>query len=39
MRLVHLDQRLHLHWGEAAQLAFAIECELCRQLELEYPAR
>lgn len=33
MRLPHLDQRIHLHWGEAAQLAHAIEWVLCQQLE------
>ncbi len=33
MRLPHLDQRIHLHWGEAAQLAAAIEWVLCAQLE------
>ena len=37
MRLKHLDQRIHLHWGEAQQLATAIEWVLCR--ELEPPAR
>ena len=39
MRLAHLDQRIHLHWGEAGQLADAIEWVLCQQLELEHPAR
>lgn len=33
MRLQHLDQRIHLHWGEAQQLAWAIEWVLCAQLE------
>ena len=33
MRLPHLDQRIHLHWGEAEQLASAIEWVLCQQLE------
>ena len=33
MRLPHLDQRVHLHWGEAQQLAQAIEFVLCQQLE------
>ncbi|MVN77829.1 hypothetical protein GO988_15970 [Hymenobacter sp. HMF4947] len=33
MRLPHLDQRIHLHWGEAEQLAAAIEWVLCAQLE------
>lgn len=33
MRLPHLDQRIHLHWGEAGQLASAIEWVLCQQLE------
>jgi len=33
MRLPHLDQRIHLHWGEAQQLAAAIEWVLCQQLE------
>ncbi|MVN77728.1 hypothetical protein GO988_15450 [Hymenobacter sp. HMF4947] len=33
MRLPHLDQRIHLPWGEAGQLAQAIEWVLCRQLE------
>jgi hypothetical protein len=33
MRLPHLDQRIHLHWGEAGQLANAIEWVLCQQLE------
>jgi hypothetical protein len=33
MRLPHLDQRIHLHWGEAEQLAYAIEWVLCQQLE------
>jgi hypothetical protein len=33
MRLPHLDQRIHLHWGEAEQLASAIEWVMCQQLE------
>ncbi len=33
MRLPHLDQRIALPWGEAAQLARAIEWVLCQQLE------
>ena len=33
MRLPHLDQRIALHWGEAQQLAQAIEWVLCAQLE------
>ena len=33
MKLPHLDQRIHLHWGEAKQLAAAIEWVLCAQLE------
>jgi hypothetical protein len=33
MRLPHLDQRIHLHWGEAEQLAHAIEWVMCQQLE------
>jgi hypothetical protein len=33
MRLPHLDQRIHLHWGEAEQLASAIEWVLCQQLD------
>jgi hypothetical protein len=33
MRLPHLDQRIHLHWGEATQLAHAIEWVMCQQLE------
>ena len=33
MRLPHLDQRIALHWGEAGQLAHAIEWVLCEQLE------
>ncbi len=32
MRLPHLDQRIPLHWGEAGQLAYAIEWVLTRQL-------
>ena len=28
-----------LHWGDAQQLASAIEWVLCQQLELEHPAR
>ena len=39
MRLAHLDQKIRLHWGEAEQLAAAIEWVLCGQLELEQPAR
>lgn len=33
MRLPHLDQRIHLHWGEAQQLGEALVAVLCRQLE------
>ncbi|MGI4835085.1 MAG: hypothetical protein ACRYFK_16655 [Janthinobacterium lividum] len=33
MRLPHLDQRIHLHWGESEQLAEAIEFVLCQELE------
>ncbi|MGI4870652.1 MAG: hypothetical protein ACRYFX_05670 [Janthinobacterium lividum] len=33
MRLPHLDQRIPLHWGEAQQLAEAIEWVICQQLE------
>jgi hypothetical protein len=33
MRLPHLDQPIHLHWGEAEQLASAITWVLCAQLE------
>lgn len=32
MRLPHLDQRIPLHWGEAGQLAHAIEWVLTQQL-------
>ncbi|MGI4873391.1 MAG: hypothetical protein ACRYFX_19710 [Janthinobacterium lividum] len=39
MRLPHLDQRIALHWGEAQQLAYAIECVLAEQLSREEPAR
>ena len=39
MRLPHLDQRILLHWGEAQQLASAIEWVMAGQLELEPPAR
>lgn len=39
MRLPHLDQPLRLHWGEAYQLAVAVEWVLCEQLELVEPAR
>jgi len=35
MRLPHLDQLIHLHWGEAGQLANAIEFVMCQQLEPE----
>lgn len=37
MRLAHLDQRIHLHWGEAGQLADAIETVLCAVLESPEP--
>lgn len=37
MRLAHLDQRIHLHWGEAAQLAEALVWVLCQQLESPVP--
>jgi len=33
MCLPHLDQRIHLHWGEAEQLAHAIEWVMCQQIE------
>lgn len=33
MRLPHLDQRIALGWGEAQQLADAIEWVMCQQLE------
>lgn len=33
MRLPQLDQRIEVQWGEAAQLAYAIEWVLCAQLE------
>ena len=33
MRLPQLDQRILVHWGEAAQLAYAIEWVVCQQLE------
>ncbi|MGI4759895.1 MAG: hypothetical protein ACRYF0_04260 [Janthinobacterium lividum] len=33
MRLPQLDQRIAVRWGEAAQLAYAIEWVLCQQLE------
>jgi hypothetical protein len=33
VRLPHLDQRISLGWGEAQQLAAAIEWVLCQQLE------
>lgn len=36
MRLPHLDQRIHLHWGEAGLLAEALVQVLCQ--ELEHPA-
>jgi hypothetical protein len=39
MRLPHLDQQIALHWGEAAQLAYAIEWVLTGQLTLQPPAR
>ncbi|MGI4759594.1 MAG: hypothetical protein ACRYF0_02720 [Janthinobacterium lividum] len=39
MRLAHLDQRILLHWGDAALLANAVEHVLCEQLELAQPAR
>lgn len=39
MRLPHLDQKILLYWGEAEQLATAIEWVLCEQLELPQPAR
>ncbi len=32
MRLPYLDQKIPLHWGEAGQLAHAIEWVLTRQL-------
>lgn len=38
MRLPYLDQRIHLHWGEAQQLADAIEWMLMNLMELEQPA-
>ncbi len=37
MRLPHLDQRIHLHWGEAGQLADALVQVLCRHLESPVP--
>jgi hypothetical protein len=37
VRLPHLDQRICLQWGEAQQLAQAIEWVLCQ--EIEPPAR
>ncbi len=37
MRLPHLDQRLHLHWGEAGLLAEALVQVLCRELEHPTP--
>jgi len=39
MRLPELDQPILLHWGEAAQLAHAIEWVLTGQLTLAEPAR
>ncbi|MGI4760570.1 MAG: hypothetical protein ACRYF0_07690 [Janthinobacterium lividum] len=39
MRLPELDQQIHLQWGEAAQLAHAIEWVLTGQLTLAAPAR
>jgi len=37
MRLPHLDQRIHLHWGEAGLLAEALVWVLCQQLETSEP--
>jgi hypothetical protein len=37
MRLPHLDQRIHLHWGEAGQLAEALVWVLCEQVEHPAP--
>jgi hypothetical protein len=37
MRLPHLDQRIHLHWGEAGQLAEALVWVLCQHLESPVP--
>jgi hypothetical protein len=39
VRLPHLDQKIPLRWGEAAQLAHAIEWVLTDQLTLQAPAR
>ena len=39
MRLPQLDQRIEVRWGEAAQLAYAIEWVLAQQLTLQEPAR
>lgn len=39
MRLPELDQRIYLQWGEAEQLASAIEWVLAGQLTLAEPAR
>lgn len=39
MRLPELDQKIALNWGEAAQLAHAIEWVLASQLTTEAPAR
>lgn len=37
MRLPHLDQRIHLHHGEAAQLAYAVDWMLTRQVAAPTP--
>ena len=39
MRLPYLDQKIFLRWGEAAQLAHAIEWVLTGQLTLQPPDR
>lgn len=39
MRLPHLDQKIPLRWGEAKQLAYAIEWVLASQLTLQEPER
>lgn len=33
MKLPHLNRRIPLHWGEAHQLAYAVETMLCQDLE------
>jgi hypothetical protein len=37
MRLPHLDQCIHLHWGEAGLLAEALVHVLCQEVEQPVP--